>query len=255
MALLYEKKDGVAIITLNRPEAFNAIDPRTWQELSDAFADFDASPERCAVITGAGNRAFCTGADIKLMLPYIREHPEDERLWSGNIMRGMELWKPIIAAVNGMALGGGLELALACDLRIASEAATFGQPEVKLGLIPGWGGTQRLMRAIPAARAAEMILTGEPIGAAEAQRLGLVNRVAPLPDVLPTAMRWAEKLKGMGPLALRAAKEAMARGRDTDLDGGLRTEQRLFQWLLTTDDFQEGASAFAEKRPADFKGR
>ena len=170
-------------------------------------------------------------------------------------MRGLDIQKPIIAAVNGLALGGGLELALACDLRIASENATFGQPEVRLGLIPGWGGTQRLARAIPAAKAAEMILTGKPIDAAEALRLGLVNTVVPLPDLLPTAAEWARNLCGLAPLALKAAKQAMARGLDTDLASGLRIERESFQHLLTTEDFQEGISAFAEKRPPDFRGR
>jgi len=256
MALLYEKQGRVAYITLNRPKAFNSIDPETWRELGDALVDFrDDSDLLSAVITGAGDRAFCTGADIREMLPFIKEHKNEQQLWSGTIMRGLEVWKPVIAAINGMALGGGLELALACDLKIASENATFGQPEIKLGLIPGWGGTQRLPRVIPVARAAEMLLTGEPIDAQEACRLGLVNKLVPLPDLLPTAREWAEKLCKLGPLALRAAKEAMLKGLDMNLENGLILEQKLFQSLLSTEDFEEGTRAFVEKRTPEFKGR
>jgi len=144
---------------------------------------------------------------------------------------------------------------MACDIKIASENASFGQPEIKLGLIPGWGGTQRLPRAIPVARAAEMLFTGEAIDAGEAYNLGLVNRVVPLEELMPTAVEWAEKLCGLGPLALRAAKEAMIKGLDMDLADGLQLEQKLFESLLETEDFEEGRKAFVEKRKADFKGR
>lgn len=209
----------------------------------------------CAIVTGAGERAFCAGADIREMLPFIKENRERPEALTGTIMRGLEVWKPIIAAVNGLALGGGLELALACDLKIASERASFGQPEIKLGLIPGWGGTQRLPRAIPIARAAEMLLTGEPIDAQEAYRLGLVNRVVPPAELMPTAIQWAENLCALGPVALRAAKQAMARGLDMELSDGLALEQRLFGELLDTEDFEEGSRAFSERRKPDFKGR
>jgi len=209
----------------------------------------------CAIITGAGDRAFCAGADIQKMLPFIKENKGNQQLWSSTIMRGLEVWKPIIAAVNGLALGGGLELALACDLKIASENASFGQPEIKLGLIPGWGGTQRLPRIIPVARAAEMLLTGESIDAQEAYRLGLVNKVVPLSQLLPTAKEWAENLCSLGPLALRAAKEAMLKGLDMDLESGLRLEQRLFESLLDTEDYEEGTKAFVERRKPEFKGK
>jgi len=256
MALLYDKKGGIAYITLNRPEAFNSIDPETWQELGQALTDFRDDPKLlCAIITGAGRRAFCTGADIRKMLPHIKEHGADQKLWTGTIMRGLEIWKPIIAAINGLALGGGLELALACDLKVASENASFGQPEIKLGLIPGWGGTQRLPRAIPVARAAEMLLTGEPIDAQEAYRLGLINKVVPLPELIPTAEKYAQKLCNLGPLALKAAKETMIKGLDMDLDDGLKLEQKRFEFLLTTEDFAEGIKAFAERRKPEFKGR
>ena len=256
MALLYEKKDRIAFITLNRPEAFNSINPETWTELGEALVDYrDDSNVLCAIITGAGDRAFCAGADIREMLPFIKENKGKPELWMSTIMRGLELWKPVIAAVNGIAFGGGLELAMACDIRIASEKASFGQPEIKLGLIPGWGGTQRLPRAIPVARAAEMLFTGEPIDAREAYNLGLVNRVVPPEELMPTAVEWAEKLCSLGPLALRAAKEAMIKGLDMDLADGLQLEQKLFESLLETEDFEEGKKAFVEKRKADFKGK
>mgnify|MGYP000061762807 CR=1 FL=1 len=213
----------------------------------------DDSRLLCAIITGAGSRAFSTGADIRKMLPFIKE--KRGQMLPGTIMRGLGVWKPIIAAINGLARGGGLELALACDLKIAAENAAFGQPEIKLGLIPGWGGTQRLPRAIPLAKALEMILTGEPIDAQEAYRLGLVNKVVPLPELLPTAQQWADNLCSLGPLALRAAKEAVIRGLDVDLESGLRLEQQLFEPLLDTEDFEEGTRAFVEKRKPQFRGK
>jgi len=256
MAILYEKKGKVGYITLNRPDAFNSIDPETWQELGKALLDFREDADLLtAVITGAGSKAFCTGADIRKMLPYIKEHRDEQELWSGTIMRGFDLWKPVIAAVNGMALGGGLELALACDLRIASENATFGQPEIKLGLIPGWGGTQRLPRVIPRVRAAEMLFTGEPIDATGALKLGLINKVVPLAELISAAEEMAQKLCNMGPLALKAAKEAMVKGLDMELGDGLELERKLFEYLLSTEDFEEGTRAFTGRRPPEFKGR
>jgi len=256
MAILYEKKSKIAYITLNRPEAFNSINPEIWTELGKALVDYRDDPDMlCAIITGSGNKAFCAGADIREMLPYIKENKSQSELWMSTIMRGLEVWKPIIAAVNGIAFGGGMELAMACDIKIASENATFGQPEIKLGLIPGWGGTQRLPRAIPVARAAEMLFTGDPIDAQEAFRLGLINRVVPLEELMPAAEKWAEKLCAIGPLALRAAKEAMIKGLDMNLADGLKLEQRLFESLLETEDFEEGTKAFVEKRKADFKGK
>jgi len=173
MALIYEKKGRIAHITINRPEALNSIDPETLQELGQSFQDFrDDSDLWVAIVTGAGNKAFSVGADIAKMLPFMKEQccGAPWRM-ADTIMRGLKVWKPIIAAVNGHALGGGLELAMACDLRIAAENATFGQPEVRLGLIPGWGGTQRLPRLIPKAKAAEILLMAQNIDAAEAYRV------------------------------------------------------------------------------------
>jgi E-phenylitaconyl-CoA hydratase len=180
MSIDVTKEGKIAVFTINRPEAMNAMNPEVFKELSDALIKFkDDDDLWVGIITGAGDRAFCAGADIKLMLPVIGELKD--RPWAEPpiIMRGLNLWKPLIAAVNGTALGGGLEIALACDMRIASENATFAVPEVTLGLIPAWGGTQRLPRAIPMAKAAEMLLTGRPIDAQEAYRVGLVSRVVP----------------------------------------------------------------------------
>jgi enoyl-CoA hydratase/carnithine racemase len=167
----------------------------------------------------------------------------------------MELWKPLIAAINGVALGGGLEIALACDIRIASEKARFGLPEITLGLIPGWGATQRLPRMIPWCKAAEILLMGKPIDAQEAYRIGLVNKIVPPEEVMPTAREWAETICQAGPLAVRATKEAMLRGIGMTLEDGLRLENDLEGYVLGTEDFIEGTTAFAEKRKPDYKAK
>lgn len=257
MALIYEKKEKIAYITLNRPQALNALDPVTIKELSAALIDFrDDSHLLAGIVTGMGEKGFCAGADIKTMLPYLKEEVRG-RWWllPPTIMRGLELWKPLIAAVNGAAMGGGLELALACDMRIASENATFGVPEVTLGLVPGWGGTQRLPRAVPAAIAAQMLLTGRSINAQEAYRVGLVNQVVPLPQLLSTAKEWADRLCQLPPLAVKAAKEAMIKGVELSLEDGLRLEAMLEDFLMTTEDMDEGTKAFVEKRKPAFKGK
>jgi enoyl-CoA hydratase/carnithine racemase len=171
------------------------------------------------------------------------------------IMRGLELWKPLIAAVNGLAFGGGLEIVLACDLRIAAENATFGLPEVRLGLIPGWGGTQRLPRAIPKVKAAELLFTGRPIDAEEAYRIGLVNKVVPLAELMPAAREMAETICESGPLAVRAAKQAMIQGASLSLEQGLRLEAMLQDFLFTTEDLGEGIKAFREKRKPIFEAK
>ena len=170
-------------------------------------------------------------------------------------MRGLELWKPLIAAINGMALGGGLEIVLACDIRIASEKARLGLPEVTLGLIPGWGGTQRLPRMIPWCKAAELLFTGRPVDAQEAYRIGLVNEVVPLEGLMTTAREWADAICRSGPLAVRAAKEAMIRGTSMSLEEGLRLENSLEAHVVGTEDFIEGTTAFVEKRKPDFKAK
>ena len=217
MAIRYEQDDRVVTITLNRPEAMNAIDPETHQELIDAWLRFRDDPDAwVAILTGAGQRAFCAGADLKKLIPLVfdlrRAAAEPQRLRPGGDHPGDRIWKPVIAAVNGYALAGGLELVLASDLRVAAEHATFGLTETRWAIMPGAGGTQRLPRAVPMAKAMEMILLAEPIDAPEAHRLGLINAVVPAAEVLPTAQRWARTITERGPLAIRAAKEAIVRG-------------------------------------------
>jgi enoyl-CoA hydratase/carnithine racemase len=256
MALLYEKRSKIALITIDRPRALNSLDPQTFKELSDALTSYrDDNDLWAAILTGSGNRAFCVGADIKDMLPMLSEIRNEWWRLPPTILRGLELWKPIIAAVNGHALGGGLELALACDLRIAAEHATFGAPEVNLGIIPGWGATQRLPRAIPYAKAAEMIFFGQRIDAQEAYRIGLVNKVVPQEQLLPAAEEWAQKLSAMPPLAIRAAKEAMIRGTEMNLEEGLMLESRLMDVVVASEDHREARDAWLEKRKPDLKGR
>jgi len=253
----YQKEGKIAIFTINRPEALNAMNVQAARELHEALVDFRDDPELwVGIITGAGDRAFCVGADIKDMLPFMKEHLQNTP-WAmpDTHMRGLDLWKPLIAAINGMALGGGLEIVLACDLRIASEKARFGQPEVTLGLIPGWGGTQRLPRMVPWCKAAELLLTGRPIDAQEAYRIGLVNIVVPPEAVMPTAREWAEAICQAGPLAVRAAKEAMIRGSSLTLEDGLSLESALEAYLMSTEDYTEGTTAFGEKRKPDFKAK
>ncbi|MFC1903929.1 enoyl-CoA hydratase/isomerase family protein [Chloroflexota bacterium] len=258
MAFIDYKKEGkIAILTISRPEALNSINVSTAQELHEAMIDFrDDDKLWVGIITGAGDRAFCAGADIKDMLPFMKEHlPQKSWAIPANHMRGLEIWKPLIAAINGVALGGGLEIALACDLRIASEKARFGLPEVTLGLIPGWGGTQRLPRMIPRCKAAELLLMGKLIDAQEAYRIGLVNTVVTPEAVIPTAREWAETICQAGPLAVRAAKEAMIRSSSLTLEDGLRLENALEAYLMSTKDFTEGTTAFTEKRKPNFKAK
>ena len=256
MAIDYIKEGKIAVFTLNRPEALNAVDPESAEELSRALVDFrDDDGLWVGIITGTGVRAFSVGADIQKMLPELRKFAGQPDAGPLNFMRGLNLWKPMIAAINGAALGGGLEIALACDLRIASEKAIFGTPEVTLGLIPGWGGTQRLPRSIPSAKAAELLLTGKPISAQEAYRIGLVNKVVPFAELMPTARQMAETLCLRAPLAVRAAKQAMIQGADVALEDGLDLERKLNDFLVATDDFDEGCKAFIEKRPPVFRGK
>ncbi|MFC1924321.1 enoyl-CoA hydratase/isomerase family protein [Chloroflexota bacterium] len=256
MALLYEKKGKIAYITIDRPRALNALNPETFHELSKALLDFRDDEERwVAIITGSGNRAFCAGADIAETLPWIAGFRNEWWQLPPTIMRGMELWKPVIAAINGYTLGGGLELALACDLRIASENATFALPEVTLGIIPGWGGTQRLARVIPKAKAAELLLTGQRIDAQEAYRIGLINKVVPSSELLAVAEEMAEKLCEIPPLAVRAAKEAMIKGCEMSLEEGLALEAKLEDFLMTTEDAREAQAAYQEKRKPELKAK
>ena len=257
MVIDYKKEGRIAIFTINRPQAMNAMNVEGLRELGETMADFRDDPELwVGIITGAGERAFCAGADIKDMLPFLQENlPNTPWAMPDTPMRGLELWKPLIAAINGLALGGGLEIALACDIRIASENARLGTPEVNLGLIPGWGGTQRLPRMIPWCKAAEILLMGRPIDAQEAYRIGLVNKVVPLEQLMPTAREWAEVICQAGPLAVRAAKEAMTQGSSMTLEDGLRLENALEGYLVHTEDFTEGTRAFVEKRKPVYKAK
>lgn len=252
----YTKEDKLAIFTLNRPEVLNAQSIQLLRELEAALKDFRDDPDLwVGIITGAGEKAFCAGADIKETLGYLKE--TRGRIWAfpETLMRGMDLWKPLIAAINGLALGGGLEIALACDIRIVSEKARLGVPEVRLGIIPGGGGTQRLPRMIPWCKAAQLLFSGEPIDAQEAYRIGLVNEVVPLEQVMTRAREWAAKICEAGPLAVRAAKEAMVRGSNMTMDDGIRLEDSLEGFLLLSEDFMEGTSAFIEKRKPQWKGK
>ena len=256
MGVLHEKRGRIAYITIDRPRALNSLDPATFQELSTALINFREDDESwVAVLTGSGNRAFCVGADIKDMLPKLGEISNEWWRLPPTILRGLELWKPVIAAINGHALGGGLELALACDIRIAAEHATFGAPEATLGIIPGWGGTQRLTRAVPFAKAAEMIFYGQRIDAQEAYRIGLVNKVVAGDALMPTAEEWAQKLSEMPPIAVRAAKEAMIRGTEMTLEEGLMLEAKLMDVCFASEDHREARDAWLEKRKPDLKGK
>jgi len=253
MALHYEKEGKIVVITLDRPEALNAMDPETCVAFSNACTNFRDDPDAwVAIITGAGDRAFCVGVDLKKLMPVLADKSFQ---MPPAIFRGLHIWKPIIAAINGAALGGGLEIAMACDIRIAAENATFGQPEARWGVLAGWGGTQRLPRLIPRAKAAEMLFLGNIIDATEAYRLGLVNRVVPPAELLPTAKQWAAQICDNGPLGIRAMKEAMIRGTDMTLEEGLRLEALVGNAVLASEDLREGLEAFAAKRKPEFKGR
>jgi E-phenylitaconyl-CoA hydratase len=252
MPVLYEKEGKIVTIVLNRPEMLNRIDAETYEAFSGALMDFRDDPEAwVAIITGAGE-AFSTGADHdKLLRPWADKSFQVPPM----ITRGLDIWKPLIAALNGPARGGGLEIALACDIRIAAENAYLQLPEVGRGLIPGWGGTQRLPRMVSPTIAAEMIFLGTPISAEEAYRLGLINKVVPLAQLLPTAKELAAKICEKAPLGIQRAKEAMIRGRNMAQEDGLRLELAFFEEMLQSEDYKEGLRALAEERKPEYKGR
>ena len=249
--VLYEKSDRIVTITFNEPKGFHSMSPELFQAFSEALIRFrDDQNALVAIVTGAGKRAFCAGADIKTMIPALRDRGY---VLPPLITRGLNIMKPIIAAVNGLAFGGGMEIAMACDIRIAADNAKFGQPEVNLGIMAGWGGTQRLPRLVGPGKAAELLMMAENIDAEEAYRIGLVNKVVPLDELLPTAQEWAKKICSKGPLGIQATKEAIVRGLNMNLEDGLHMEKALFDNTLTTEDSFEGIAAFTEKRAAQYK--
>ncbi len=255
--LLYEKRDGIGHVTVNRPEKLNALNRKTMDELHDCFQEIERDDEvRAVILTGAGEKAFVGGADINELAVQTPVEGKELSMRGQKILDIIEhLGKPVIAAVNGYALGGGCELALACTIRIASENARLGQPEVKLGLIPGYAGTQRLPRLVGRGRALEMVLSGEPVSAAEAYRIGLVNQVVSAQDLIAAAEKLAHKILANAPLAVKFALEAVNHGLEMTQAEGQFLEANLFGLCCTTADMKEGTRAFLEKRPARFMGK
>ena len=249
--VLYEKSDNIATITFNDPKGFHSMSPEIFKAFSDALIQFrDDSDALVAIVAGNGKRAFCAGADVKAMIPALRDR---SYVLPPLVTRGLNIMKPIIAAVNGLALGGGMEIAMACDIRIAADHALFGQPEVNLGIMAGWGGTQRLPRLVGAGKAAEILMTGENIDANEAYRIGLVNKVVPYDELMTAAREMAARICSRGPLGVQSTKEAIVRGLNMNLEDGLYMEKALFDNVLTTEDSFEGVAAFTEKRAAQYK--
>ncbi len=247
--------DGVALVTLDRPKVLNALDFAMIAELTDTLEALDRdSACRAIVITGSGERAFAAGADVRelaIQTPASLLADDHFHRWE----RIKRIRKPLIAAVRGFALGGGCELAMTCDLIVASEDAQFGQPEIRLGVIPGAGGTQRLTRAIGKAKAMDMVLTARPMGALEAESHGLVTRVVPAAETVSVALELGAAIAAMPPLAVIAAKQAVNRAEELPLEAGLEFERRSFYGLFASEDQKEGMAAFTEKRPATWKGR
>lgn len=257
MSIDVEVDQGIALITMNRPERMNAMDAEAYAALSAAWTRVrDDGNIRVAIITGAGDKAFTTGADLK---SFVGKQTDLTRFWltqQGQLLnRGLEVWKPVIAAVNGYCLGGGMTLLLGTDIRIATPTATFGLSEVQRGVVAGNGGTQRVLEQLPYAIGMEMLLTGRRLDAQTAERWGLVNRVVPPEKLLATAFELAREIAANAPLAVQASKELAVRSRDVDRVSGLRLEQAMNQVLQFSEDAQEGPTAFAERRAADFKGR
>jgi enoyl-CoA hydratase/carnithine racemase len=255
--VLYEKRDAIAYVTVNRPKVLNALNAATWQDLRTAFEDAqNDAAVRGVILTGAGDKAFIAGADIGDLAQASAINAErSSRLGQGVLDLIEKLGKPVIAAINGFALGGGCETAMACTIRIAVEHARFGQPEVRLGLIPGGGGTQWLPRLVGKGRAFQLILSGGMIGAQEAYRIGLVNEVVPVSDLIPRAEAILKEIVSNAPIAVRYALDAVNKGMETSQTEGLALEASYFGLCAGTEDKKEGTSAFLEKRPAQFHGR
>ena len=253
--ILVEQRGAVTLITLNRPQALNALNGQVLEDLINAFAQYDADPsQRCAVLTGS-EKAFAAGADIKEMADKPAADFYLEDFFSEWTSKVTATRKPWIAAVAGFALGGGCELAMMADFIIAADTAKFGQPEIKLGVAPGMGGSQRLTRAVGKAKAMEMCLTGRMMDAEEAERAGLVARIVAAADLLEDALKTAQAIAAMPPMAAMINKEMVNLAFETGLNQGLLTERRLFQILTATEDKKEGMTAFVEKRPGVWKGR
>ncbi|MEQ8176366.1 MAG: short-chain-enoyl-CoA hydratase [Syntrophomonadaceae bacterium] len=255
--IILEKEDYLATIIINRPKALNALNAETLYELEAAIKDIKADSNiKVVIVTGSGDKSFVAGADITFMLPLS---PAEGRFFSDvgeKVMRGFELLeKPVIAAINGFALGGGCELAMACDIRLASENAVFAQPEVGLGVIPGFGGTQRLPRLIGEGRAKELTYTADVIKVDEAYRIGLVNHVYPQDQLMDEAKKLAKKIASKAPLAVGYAKFAIGKGLQVDIDTAMSIESDMFGMCCATEDKFEGMGAFVEKRKPAFKGK
>ena len=255
--LLYEKKGAIAYVTLNRPKVLNALNQRTWEDLRAAFEDArDDADVRGVILTGAGDKAFIAGADISELAQVTAVEAEKSSTYGQEVLNLIEnLGKPVIAAINGFALGGGCETAMACTIRVATENAKFGQPEVKLGVIPGGGGTQRLPRLVGKGRALQLILSGEMISAQEAHRIGLVNEVVPAADLIGRAEAILKQILSNAPLAVKYSLEAVNKGLETSQGEGLSLEASLFGLCAGTEDKKEGTQAFLQKRAAQFHGR
>lgn len=255
--LIYEKREGIGWITFNRPKVLNALNRKTMGELSDALTSAHSDDEiRAVILTGAGERAFVAGADIGELAVQMPVDGKETALYGQSVLHQLEtLGKPSIAAINGFALGGGCELALACSIRLASSAAKLGQPEVKLGIITGYGGSQRLARLCGKGVANELCLTGQMISAEEAMRIGLVNHVYESAELLPAAEALAKKIIANAPWAVKFTIEAIERGTEMPLEEGLFLEATLFGLCAATEDMREGTSAFLEKRAARFQGK
>src|ERR1700741_3218787 len=255
--VLYEKKNGIAYVTLNRPKVLNALNKATWHDLRAAFEDArDDETVRGVIVTGAGDKAFIAGADISEIATATAVQAEASSSYGQEVLDLIEnLGKPVIAAINGFALGGGCETAMACTIRLASEKARFGQPEVKLGVLPGGGGTQRLPRLVGKGRALQLILSGGMISAQEAYRIGLVNEVVPAADLIPRAEAILKEIVANAPLAVRYALELTNRAMEASQNEGLVLEASFFGLLAGTEDKKEGTLAFLEKRAPHFAGR
>jgi len=255
--LLYEVRDQIATVTVNRPKVLNALNDATMDELRRVFLDIRHRADvGGAILTGSGEKAFVAGADINELATSTPIEGKDRSRRGHHVLEIMEnLGKPVVAAINGYALGGGCELAMACTLRIASENAKLGQPEVKLGLVAGYGGTQRLVRLVGLGRALELLLTGDQISAQRAYEIGLVNAVYPQTELLSQTVGLLRKILANGPLAVRLTMEAAVHGSQMSLAEGLNLEATLFGLSCTTEDMKEGTRAFVEKRAAQFKGK